>query len=70
MTNIFKGSVCMKKSVLSAANFHQQKHYYNDDDYAMLPPDVKKEIKQIVVYLAEKVHGTVSVGFMMTAMCL
>ena len=53
----------MKKSVLSAANFHQQKHYYNEDDYAALPADVKKEVKQVVVYLAEKVHGTVSLGF-------
>ncbi|MBR6401190.1 MAG: hypothetical protein IKS17_08240 [Firmicutes bacterium] len=53
----------MKKSVLSAANFHQQKHYYNEDDYSALPPEVKKELKQVVVYLAEKVHGTVSVGF-------
>ncbi|MBQ6554011.1 MAG: hypothetical protein IJR45_03610 [Firmicutes bacterium] len=53
----------MKKSVLSAANFHQQKHYYNEEDYSALPSDVKKEVKQIVVYLAEKVHGTVSIGF-------
>lgn len=53
----------MKKSVLAAANFHQQKYFYNEDDYRALPPDVKKEVKQVAVYLAEKAHGTVCVGF-------
>ncbi len=53
----------MKKTVLSAANFHLHKHYYNEDDFAALPADVKKEVKQIVIYIAEKVRGTACVGF-------
>lgn len=53
----------MKKSVLSAANFQQQKYFYNEESYSSLPTEVKKEVKQVVIYLAEKVRGTVSLGF-------
>lgn len=53
----------MEKKVLCAGSFYKKAYYYNEEEFAGIPADVKKELRQITTYLSEKVKSDVYLGF-------
>ena len=52
----------MGRRVLAAANNRAQK-YYLEEEFAFLPEAIKQDLKEICIYLAEKLNCTFLVGF-------
>lgn len=53
----------MEKTILCAASFYNHKCYFNSEEFSVLPPDVKNEVKAVASATAEKVRAIVSIGF-------
>lgn len=52
----------MKKDVIFATSSYNQKYYFNPDTKT-LPIEIKNRIKEIGIYIVNKVNGIFSMGF-------
>ncbi len=52
----------MNKTILAAASFEKQKYYINPE-FLQLPNDVKKEVRDMCIVMAQKLMCTFVIGF-------
>lgn len=53
----------MEKKVLCAGLYYKKAYFYNDEEFAGIPSDVKKELRQLSTFMAEKLRCDVYMGF-------